>query len=126
MEYWQQIAQERLRSYDTLHTAVENIPDELEYIHITGTPGSNQRLNSLVSKRTLQQRFLQAKRQVKQIDKALAVLTPEQRLVLQMMDMQRSPGNCERLCQLLNCESSTVYYKRQTALKRFTAALFAK
>lgn len=126
MEFWQQIAQERLRTYDALHTAVENIPIELEDMHISGAAGSNRRLNSLVAKRTLQQRFLQAQRQLRQVDKALAVLTPEQRLVLQMMDISRSPGNCDRLCQLLNCESSTIYYKRQGALKRFTAALFAK
>lgn len=126
MQYWQEIATNRLRNYDALHTALENIPMELENMEISGAPGSHKRLNALVAKRTLQQRFTQAKRQVKQIDKALAVLTPEQRLVLQMMDVNRTPGNCERLCQLLNCESSTVYYKRQTALKRFTAALFAK
>ena len=58
------------------------------------------------------------------MDKALSVLTPEERLILQMLEVRPDKGNNHRLCELLGCEISTVYRRRNMALERFSKALF--
>lgn len=58
------------------------------------------------------------------IEKALAVLTPEDRLVLQLLDIAPAIGNGAKLCELFGCEIATVYRRRNRALQRFSEALF--
>ena len=61
---------------------------------------------------------------VAQVDKALAVLDDEERLVLDRFYIHRAKGNVGDLCERLNVEQATVYRKRDSALRRFTIALY--
>lgn len=54
-----------------------------------------------------------------QVEKALATLSPEDRMVLQLMVISPAKGNSERLCNVLGCEISTVYRRRNKALQNF-------
>ena len=58
--------------------------------------------------------------------KGLGVLTPEERLVVQMLYIMPKKGNVARLCDLLDCGQSTVYRRRDKALEKFTVALYGK
>ena len=55
---------------------------------------------------------------------ALAVLDDEERLILDKFYIHRAKGNVGDLCERLNVEQSTVYRKRDNALRRFTIALY--
>lgn len=59
-------------------------------------------------------------------DKALAALSPEDRMVLQLMVISPAKGNGERLCSVLGCELSTVYRRRDRALRLFYYALYGE
>ena len=108
MKDWKQKTIAHLREYDTLCRAKENLMAVLEWN--PESPG-------------LQSRLAKVSCRLRQMDRALAVLTPESRLVLQLLDISRVRGNVARVCELLNCENSTVYRRRDKALRQFAQAL---
>ena len=63
------------------------------------------------------------RRQLAAMDRALGVLTPEERLVIQMLDIRREKGNPARLCEILQKEKATVYRKREKALGKLCRVL---
>lgn len=70
-------------------------------------------------------RNLQAmRRQVAATDQALQELTPEERLVAQLLLVSPQKGNVQRLCQLLEVEQSTVYRRREQVLKKLNNLIF--
>lgn len=108
---FQTIATGRLRNYDALQAAAENLPARMAALPAEARPALEGRLEQIRS-------------ELCQLETALGVLTPEQRLVLELMDIRRDRGNPALLCQLLNCEQATVYRRRRKALDRFTTALY--
>lgn len=69
------------------------------------------------------QHICEAKQQVEQ---ALSTLSPEERTILQMMDICPQRGNTEKLCNILDCETSTVYRRRNIALCKVYHRLYGK
>jgi len=63
------------------------------------------------------------RRQLSGLERALGVLTPEERLVIQMLDIRREKGNPARLCEILQIEKATVYRKRERALGKLCRVL---
>lgn len=61
---------------------------------------------------------------VSQVDKALAILSDEERLVLDRFYLHPIKGAIEDLCERMNIEKATVYRRRDDALRRFTIALY--
>ena len=72
----------------------------------------------------LKRRLKEARLWVAQVDKALAVLDDEERLVLDRFYIHRAKGAVEALCECLNLEKSAVYDRRDKALRHFTLALY--
>ena len=60
----------------------------------------------------------QLRRQVQEIEAALQVLTPAERLVLDRLVLHPRRGNGQVLCELLGVEYSTVYRYKEKALKK--------
>lgn len=58
------------------------------------------------------------------VDKALAILTEEQRLILDRFFVHRMHNHVNRLCEELNLEQAQIYRKKDQALKDFTIALY--
>lgn len=58
------------------------------------------------------------------IKRGLAALTPEERLILSRFYIYREKGNPQRLCEALGVEQSSVYRRKDKALKKFTEAVF--
>lgn len=111
MKAWKKRAVSCLRGYDTLCAAKENLLTELSWR--PDSPNLADRLAKTTSRKW-------------QMDRALAALTPENRMILQLMDISRERGSGEKVCQLLGCEIATVYRRRDQALRQFSKALFGE
>ena len=60
---------------------------------------------------------------VQSMEGALQVLTPEERLVVQMMCICPEKNAAQKLCGLLCVEQSSVYRRRDRALEKLAVAL---
>lgn len=138
---WKTEAIDKLHRYDAMCQAVQNIPKELQRLELAassirgaqtdGTPvkGSGGRreealLDNLVYRQELESCLEQAKLWLSAVDGALAVLEPEDRLILSKMLIYPERNGVQSLCGMLRCEQSSVYRKRDKALHRFTVALY--
>ena len=138
---WKREAVDKLKNYEARREALENIPKEIKRLESAyagirsattdGTPvsgGGNTRedsmLSNIVHRDELKRRLREARLWVAQVDKALAVLDDEERLVLDRFYIHQAKGNVGELCERLNVEQATVYRKRDSALRRFTIALY--
>lgn len=67
---------------------------------------------------------LQAMRlQVEAMNRAMQVLTPEERLLVEQLLINPATGNTEMLCQLLGVEKSSIYRRKDRALDKLTKSL---
>jgi len=138
---WKREAIDKLKNYEAHREALESIPKEIKRLESAytgirsattdGTPvsgGGNTRedtmLSNIVHRDELKRRLKEARLWVSQVDKALAILDDEERLVLDKFYIHRAKGNVGELCERLNVEQATVYRKRDSALRRFTIALY--
>ena len=138
---WKREATEKLRNYEIHKQATENIPKEIKRLESSfagirsattdGTPvsggGSNREdvmLSNIVHRDELKRRLKEARLWVSMVDKALGALSNEERMLLDKFYIHPAKGNVGELCERLNVEQSTVYRKRDNALKRFTIALY--
>ena len=138
---WKREAVDKLKNYEAHKQALESLPKEIRRLESTyigirsattdGTPisggGSTREdsmLSNIVHRDELKRRLKEARLWVAQVDKALAVLDDEERLVLDRFYIHRAKGNVGELCERLNVEQATVYRKRDSALRRFTIALY--
>lgn len=64
--------------------------------------------------------------QAKSLEFAMERLTPEERLVIQMLVFQPRKENLRQLCGLLDLEKSTVYRRRARALEKLEQVLRAE
>lgn len=138
---WKAEAIEKLRRYDAMQQAVVNIPEEIQRLEIAATSirgsrmdkipvkeGGNGReeamLNNIMYRQELEWSLQQAQSWIKSVDRALSALNPEEKLVIHRLYIYPARGNVERLCSTLGVEQSTVYRKRDKALRKFTLALY--
>ena len=138
---WKREAIDKLKNYEAHREALENIPKEIKRLESAyagirsattdGTPvsgGGNTRedsmLSNIVHRDELKRRLKEARLWISMVDKALAVLSDEERLVLDRFYIHRAKGNVGELCERLHVEQSTVYDRRDKALRHFTLALY--
>lgn len=138
---WKEEATQKLRQYNAMKLALQNLPEELKRLEqaassirsarIDGTPvkgGSNRRedmlLSNMVHREELANTLSQAKLWVSATDRALGALTPEEKLILYRMYMYPERNALDRLCQELDLEQSSIYRRRDQALNRFVTAYY--
>jgi len=138
---WKSEAVEKLRRYDAMRLATVNIPLELKRLSLDAynirsartdaTPvsgGGNKRedalINNLLHRQELENTLQQAKLWLKTTDKALSVLSREEKLILHRLFIYPEAKAMERLSLELGQEQSTLYRKRDHALRRFTLAFY--
>lgn len=138
---WKNEAIEKLRRYDMMRHALQNIPEEIarlkaeatvlrsaagDRIRVKGGGGRQEdaRINNLVQRQELEQTLKQVRQWLNVADRALLALDADERLVLQRLYLYPEKGAIERLCSELDLEQSSVYRKRDQALHRFTAAIY--
>ncbi|MBE7002627.1 MAG: DUF1492 domain-containing protein [Ruminococcaceae bacterium] len=138
---WKNEAMEKLRRYDAMRQALRNIPEEIARLKADAyalrsavmdtTPvkgGGSRReealINNLVERQELEQNLKQVRRWLAVTDRGLLALSQDERLVLQRLYLYPEQGAMERLCCELGVEQSTIYRKRDEALRRFTLAMY--
>ena len=138
---WKREAIDKLKNYEAHKQALECLPKEIRRLESAytgirsattdGTPisggGSTREdsmLSNIVHRNELKRRLKEARLWVAQVDKALAVLDDEERLVLDRFYIHRAKGAVEALCESLGLEKSAVYDRRDKALRHFTLALY--
>ncbi len=138
---WKNEAIERLRKYEAMCLAADNIPQEIRRLEGVATSirsartdgnyiqsGGNRReemlIDNMMSRQELHWRLDQTQLWLACMDKAMDALTPEEKLVLQRLYIYPEKGSVEQLCRELGLESSSVYRKRDKALRNFTIALY--
>lgn len=138
---WKREAADKLRNYEAHKQALESIPKEIKRLEsaytgirsatTNGTPvsgGGNTRedtlLSNIVHRDELKRRLREARLWVSQVDKALAVLDNEERLVLDKFYIHRAKTSLADLCEYFCLEKSAVYDRRDKALRHFTIALY--
>ena len=138
---WKVEAKEKLQRYDAMRLATINIPSELERLEIDaqsirsakldapavasdGSKREDALLNNIVHRQELERTLQQAQIWLKSTDRALSALPPREKLILHRLYMYPERGNIERLCKELGMEVSSVYRRRDSALKHFTLAFY--
>ena len=138
---WKREAIDKLKNYEAHRQALENIPREIKRLEsaytglrsastenapVSGGGGTREDcvLSNIVLRDELKRRLKEARLWVAQVDKALAVLDDEERLVLDRFYIHRAKGAVEALCESLGLEKSAVYDRRDKALRHFTLALY--
>ena len=137
---WKTEATEKLRKYDAMCRAIQNIPEELRRLelaalsiqgcrtNISGIRGGCDRedalIDNLVHRQELENALEQAQLWVCTTERALSALSGEEKKVLHGMLIDPQRGGIARLCEELECEQSSIYRKRDRALHKFTIALY--
>lgn len=138
---WRGEAVEKLRKYDAMCRSLQNIPLEVKRLEVDarairgartdGTPvkggGSGREdalINNIAHRQELTWALEQAKYWVDITRRGLETLTPEEKLVLQRFYLTPEQGSVQRLCMELGVEQSSIYRKRDKALRKFALALY--
>lgn len=139
---WKFEAIEKLKEYTARKNAITSIPEEIKRLEedaqrirsasTDATPvkggGSTREdmlLDNIVHREELQRRLSDALRWIDIVDAGLAVLSDEDRLVLDRFYIHPMRGNVDRLRSELGLEDERSVYKRKDkALRKFTIALY--
>ena len=130
----------RLRELEQERAALQNIPERilvlgLKFAGLKATDtdsdrvsgGENHReeamLANIAERDELNRNLEITRREVEQIDAALANLSQEERLVLERFYIHREHGHVDKLCEELNMEKSQVYNIKNRALVRLARML---
>ena len=138
---WKLEATERLRMYDAMRQAMVNLPEEIRQLeqeaytlrgkNIEKPPGrvrgcrqEDLLLSNMVHRQELEAALKRTGAWLQVTDRALAALTPEEKLILHRLYVYPERGSLDRLCTDLEVEQSSIYRKRDKALRKFTCALY--
>lgn len=138
---WKAEATEKLRRYDAMRLASLNLPAEIKRLTLEARRirsartdsipvigGENKQEDALISnllhRQELENTLRQAKLWLTTTDRALSVLSAEEKLILHRLLIYPQPHAMEQLCSDLGQEQSTLYRKRDHALRRFTLAFY--
>ena len=139
---WIAEATEKLQGYESQRQDLETIPRDLERLEMSFTGIRSARLDgmpragsctstredamldNITCRDKLKRRLKEAELWVSIVEGGLSVLDDEDRLVLELLFIHKIKGNIDRLCEQLCVEKSTVYVRRDKALRRFTIALY--
>lgn len=137
---WKTEAMEKLKKYDAMRQSVENIPEELQRLELAATcirsaaaetapvKGGRKQEDALLTIMTQKQELFwaleQAKIWISTTNRALGTLTPEEKLILFRLYMYPEKGSVDRLCGELGVEQSSIYRKRDRALRKFTLTFY--
>ena len=138
---WRREAIDKLRNYEAHKLALESLPKEIRRLESSfagirsattdGTPvsggGSTREdvmLSNIVHRDELKRRLKEARLWVSMVDKALDVLDDEERQVIERLFIHPMKGAMALLSEQLDIDKTTVYRRRDNALRRFTIALY--
>ena len=130
----------RLRDLEQERAALQNIPERIRTLEIAFaglraantegdvvSGGENHReevlLANIAERDALRLNLEVTSREVRQVEKALSRLSPDEALVLERFYIHREPGHVERLCEELCMEKSQVYNIKNRAMVKLARML---
>ena len=135
---WKQEAAEKLRKYEQMCLAVENLQAEIRRLEraAQGVGGGSREsgksvttredwlIGNLARRQELEWNLEQTGRWLAVVDRGLTQLPEQDRLLLEGLFVRGKTGAVEDLCDRLGVEKSTLYRRRDEALRRFTLLLY--
>ena len=138
---WKSEAKEKLRRYDAMRLATINIPQEIQRLEVdaqsiraakmdapvvkgSGGHREDALLNNLLHRQELLWTLQQAQFWLQTTERAMSALSPQEKLILHRLYIYPESGSLERLCKELEVETSSIYRRRDKALKHFTMAYY--
>lgn len=139
---WQTVAVQRLRTYEAKKLSLETIAEQIRLLEaeftalraatIDGMPVSgtnaNKREEMLVSniakREELKRNYKIAKGEVNVTEKALEILTDQEKRILYIFFINRPASHVQLLCEEMFVEKSKMYTMKDEALKKFTRACY--
>ena len=138
---WKLEATEKLHRYDAMRQAMIIIPEEIKRLESEahqlrsaepakapvkkrGCSTKDLLMTNFVHRQELALLLEQTGTWLQITDRALGTLTPEEKLVLHRLYICPERGGLDRLCTDLQVEQSSIYRKRDKALRKFTYALY--
>lgn len=138
---WKAEATDKLRRYGAMRLAVINLPAEIKRLSLEAQSirsartdgdvvvgGGSKREDALISnllhRKELEETLKQVKLWLTTADRAMSVLSQEEQMILHHLLIYPRPHAMELLCQELEQEQSTMYRKRDQALRHFTLAFY--
>lgn len=137
---WKPVLIEKLKDYSAQKNAIESIPMEIERLELERTriqsslkefspvQGGSSRedmlLSNIVHREELKILLREAKLEVKRMDAGLAVLTEEERILLERFYIYPQRGVTNRICEEWNIDERSVRRRKIRALKHLTEAMY--
>lgn len=138
---WKTEATDRLRRYGSVRLALVNLPAEIKRLRmeaqsirsartdttaVNGGGGKREDalINNILHRKELEETLKQVKLWLGATDRAMSVLSPEEKLILHRLLIYPQAHAVELLCRDLEIEQSTLYRKRDQALQHFTLAFY--
>lgn len=125
-----QEAAEKLRQYDAMQRARENLPREIQRLRVAALrlreKGEDQALlaDNLTQRQELQWTLEETKCWLDVTERALKGLSRQEKHILHRLFISPEKGSIQLLCQELGVEQSSVYRRREKALEHFATALY--
>ena len=140
---WKAEAMDKLRCYDAMQRSLQNIPQEITRlkaesvalgsgVSLCPVGGRDIRrkedalLDNMVRRQELQWSLEQVQSWTQTVNRALSGLDPEERLILYQMYILPQTGAVENLMEKLGVEKSSIYRRRDKALRKFTMCLYGE
>lgn len=138
---WKSEAVDKLKQYEAKRQSLEIIPMQLaevesamssirssrtDAVSVVGGGGKkdDRLLSCIVQKEELQRNLGRAQLWVDEVSRALGILKPEERKILERMYIIGDRYAVEDLASELIIDTKTVYRRKDSALRKFTIALY--
>lgn len=138
---WKKCAIEDLRKYEGMKRSLELIPKKIRALEEQassmkgvrmgrepvqgGTSYYEDRLiDNIVERDRLTLNYKAAKILVERIDKAVELLSSQERRVLELFYIRKQEGYIQRLCEELGYEERSIYRMKEDALRKITYAMY--
>ena len=138
---WKTEATDKLHRYGAMRLAAINLPAEIKRLSmeaqsirsarmdgdvVVGGGGKQEDalINNLLHRKELEETLKQVRMWLTTADRAMSVLSQEERMILHHLLIYPRPHAVELLCKELDQEQSTLYRKRDQALRHFTLAFY--
>lgn len=138
---WQDCAIQDLKKYNQQRESLQNIPERIEILKLRfeavkavaldrepvmggGSRMEDAILDNIVQRDRLKLTYQANKKMVELVEKGLAVLTDNERMVLDAFYINRHRNHIEYLCDRMGYEKTKIYHIKDDALYRFTTAMY--
>ena len=142
-DLWKNWAVNELQSYEAQKQATVNLPERIRDIEERmiglrssgsdsiavkggGSGREDMYINCICQQAELEKSLKRAQSEVRQIERALSVLSKEEQSILRRFYIDAERGAARRLAEDLGIEEKAVYRRKDTALRLFTIAIFGK